>query len=154
MPRLLRRSSAQLQAPHEKYRRGITVMKLLLMASLGFGPTGCFGPCEDYAVWGIMLKVTDGQTGGLLTSDTLRAWAVDGDYIDEFVLTDFRYVPESGVVSIGFAAERASTYDVYVQADGYEPWSLEGVPVWNDGIVCRHVTTFTIEVGLQPVDFQ
>jgi hypothetical protein len=51
------------------------------------------------------------------------------------------------VVHLGFALERAGTYDVRVGAVGYRPWTLNGVRVRAGRC---HVDPVSLTVKLQP----
>lgn len=76
--------------------------------------------CPDVKLAAISVQVLDAETGRVLMDQRFRAVAREGGYVD------------SGSTRHGFvplALDRAGTYQVHVEAPGYQPWTRQGVNV-------------------------
>lgn len=103
------------------------------------GTAGCgifTGPvaCTDILVPGIAVDVRDSQSNAQIT-DGLRVIARDGAFAD---------TAENGHLAVAF--ERAGTYTVTVEKDGYQTWLRSGVRVSRDEC---HVRTVALTAQLQ-----
>ena len=97
--------------------------------------------CSDEYVYGLEIIVVDAGTGG---PAALGAIAVvsDGDYIENALCEDRGPL---GVAALA-AGERAGTYDITIDAEGYLEWSRDNVRVTEDRC---HVKTVRIIAELE-----
>lgn len=108
-----------------------------VVAISGIAGCGIFtGPvaCTDEYVPGITVDVRDSQSGAQIT-DGVRVIARDGAFAD---------TAENSHLAVAF--ERAGTYTVTVEKDGYQTWSRSGVRVSRDEC---HVRTVALTAQLQ-----
>lgn len=94
--------------------------------------------CTADARSGIAVHVFDAETGQRIVGRTVEAEAHEGVYVD-------RAGGDLGM--LGLAYERPGTYQVRVQAPGYEPWIKQGVRVWEEP-VCLHVIPVVLKARL------
>jgi hypothetical protein len=96
--------------------------------------------CTTEYVYGLEIRLIDSETGGPTGLGTIAVIS-DGDY-EELALCEDR--GPIGVACLA-AGERAGTYDITIDAEGYEPWTRSGVRVTKDAC---HVKTVHIIADL------
>ena len=102
-----------------------------LCSALALTATGCDALtggtlCTDSIEPGIVFSAFDAETGASLTAQAL-ARAIEGTYIDTLQVSSIS--GEGEVLSRSGADERAGTYTVLAEVDGYVPWVKTGVRV-------------------------
>jgi hypothetical protein len=110
-----------------------TMKRSLVLLVLVAGSCDVWGEdnCDTGLAPGIEILVVDSVTGEALPDEAIRV-----------VATADTFAEASGRTYGGWAQlvhERADTYRVAVTAEGYEPWTVDGVVVLDEG-PC-HVTT-------------
>lgn len=100
------------------------------------------GDCVDLGGYAIRLTVVDSATGGPPTS-TASLTAQDGTYAESLPSP----VTQNGeqLFLVGF--ERAGTYDLVVQATGYETWRRDDVRAQRSGD-CDDLRTVSVRARL------
>ena len=121
---------------------GVTLLLLILFIASCEDPVVPVPICSDEYRYGLEIRVVDKETGG---PTGLGAWAVvtDGEY-EELALCEDR--GPLGVAALA-AGERAGTYTISIEAEGYLEWRREGVRVTADRC---HVRTVEIIAELEP----
>ena len=120
--------------------KGVAIAVLLLAGACDW----IAAPCESNALFGVQVTLTDSVTLGPVLADTVWARATDAAYVDSVRFSNSDR-PDP-VTSLGFALERAGTYDVQIGATGYQPWRRTGVRV-RDGRC--HVQPASLTAKLQ-----
>ena len=115
---------------------------IILMAFLSFACSDDDSDdvyCTTEAVAGLMVTVEDMQTGEFITQG-ITVTAQAGSYSEELqtVHTNTEFIG---------AFERADTYIITVEGEGYETYTSQPVTVGDD--IC-HVITEEVAVMLQP----
>lgn len=87
------------------------------------------GACTEEARAGITLTLQDSLLGAVPMTN-VTATIRDGAYADSAVVAAYPGGSPGGIIA--FAYERAGTYDVTARADGYVPWTRNGVVVDRD----------------------
>jgi hypothetical protein len=121
--------------------RSLAVLVLLLTGACDW----IAAPCESNALFGVKVTLTDSATLGPVLADTIWARVIDGAYVDSVRFSN--HDRPDPVVHLGFALERAGTYDVQVGAIGYQSWTRNGVRVRAGRC---HVDPVSLTVNLQP----
>ena len=104
------------------------------------------GACTLNTVPAIEVEVRDVVSGEHL-SVTPRGAARDGVFEDSLrVGSTTLSIPPLVVTMVG-ADERAGTYLVQLEAEGYQPWDTSGIQVLSDEC---HVRTVTFTAALDP----
>ncbi|MEQ8273931.1 MAG: carboxypeptidase-like regulatory domain-containing protein [Deltaproteobacteria bacterium] len=96
--------------------------------------------CSLVLIYGLNVTVVDDVSGRELCSADVTA--VDGSYSEP--LTTFTSTAPCAYVGAG---EREGTYEIRVEAAGYQPRTITDVEVEDGGC---HVKPQTVEVRLQP----
>ncbi|MCB9560690.1 MAG: carboxypeptidase regulatory-like domain-containing protein [Kofleriaceae bacterium] len=111
------------------------VARVGLAVVLLAAPAGCVQPwvCSDIAIPGVGVRVVDEAGRPVAATVTLA----DGDYVEILGPDDIFDDVYRG------AYERPGTYEIEVIAEGYQPVSLGGVDVGDDGC---HVETASVDV--------
>ena len=110
-------------------------MRLILCLVAMLGLRACTKTCTDEARAGIVVRLTDQQSGAALVGADVEA--VDGTYVEKLM------GPPDGTSDGAF--ERTGTYTVTVNLSGYTPMTVQPVEVKNDQC---HVITRMIDVML------
>ena len=98
--------------------------------------------CSDEYVYGLEIQVVDGETGGPTGLGAIAVVRDDG-YVENALCEDRGPLG----VAVLAAGERAGTYDITIDAEGYLEWSREDVRVTEDRC---HVKTVRIVAQLEP----
>jgi hypothetical protein len=109
---------------------------------------GCLengGICTTSVEPAVEVEVRDAATGAPLTI-TPRGVAREGTYEDSLRIWSMTADVPQRVISLAGASERAGTYSIHVEAEGYRAWDTAGVRVTQDEC---HVRTarFTAEMN-------
>jgi hypothetical protein len=94
----------------------------------------------------IEVTILDAATQDYLTV-TPRGVAREGAYQDSLVVHSTTVEIPPRVVMMAAAHERRGVYDVFVEAEGYQPWDTAGVAVSRDEC---HVITESFTAVLSP----
>lgn len=117
----------------------------LSILALCAGCIGPFAPCSGVGNFAVHVTVVDSTTGGPPNTRPMLI-IVDGAFAD----TAFGPAPGERPVSVIPAApERPGTYSLTVKADGYRPWTRDGVRV-REGGRCDDIQTVRLTARLQP----
>ena len=117
------------------------VAALALMVLNTCGPSDDPVVCTNEARAGVIVKVADASSGLPVGSDSVRVGVTEGTYSETRVVA-----PSVAQGGLAMALERSGTYEVRVQATGYEPWTAQNVIVAPDGC---HVRSVTLDVRLR-----
>lgn len=93
--------------------------------------------CTEIFVFGLSIQVKDANTDAIILQG-ITVTAVDGDYTEELIFNFDRFIG---------AGERAGTYVLTVEAEGYQ--TLVTDPIVVDADEC-HVMTQERSLSLQP----
>ncbi len=96
--------------------------------------------CTAEFVVGVDAEVFNSETGVAIDNQSLLGRLVEGNYSEDMERIENR---------LRGAGERAGTYTMLVNAEGFEPWSLSGLEVEADAC---HVITRNIDVRLTPIE--
>ena len=105
------------------------------------------GACTQNIVPAIEVEVRDAVSGTHL-SVTPRGVARDGGFEDSLRVGSTTFEDPPLVVTMIGADERAGTYLVQLEAEGYQAWDTSGVRVTRDEC---HVRTASFTAELEPV---
>ena len=94
----------------------------------------------------IEVTVTNARSGASAAADSI-GFAIEGDYTD--TLRVIGYDEEREPLRIAGAYERAGTYDVRIEKEGFQTWTRKDIKVEEN--VC-HVETVELDAELTPVD--
>jgi hypothetical protein len=103
--------------------------------------------CTGEVVPGVVVMVTDAETGAAVAFEATGR-VQDGTYVDELSPYERSGGDLSTLYSFRGADERPGTYEVFVEREGYAPWSTTGVRVTAG--VC-HVRTVRVQAELTPL---
>lgn len=93
--------------------------------------------CTEVFVFGLSIQVRDANTGAIIVQN-ITVTAVDGDYTEELAFNFDTFVG---------AGERAGTYILTVEAEGYQTLVTDPIAVGADEC---HVITQTRNLTIQP----
>jgi hypothetical protein len=108
---------------------------------------GCMengGTCTLSVEPAVEVEVRDGATQEFLAT-TPRGIAQEGTYQDSLQVWTMTADVPPRVATLAGASERAGTYSVHLEADGYQPWDTAGVRVTEGDCHVRTVR-FTAEM--------
>ena len=127
-------------------KRGLLSLSLLALS-------GCHeygGICPLSIEPGVEVQVRDARTQEpLLLATTPRGMAREGTYQDSLLVWSRTFDVPERVFSLAGATERAGTYIVQLEAEGYQPWDTAGVRV-TEGDCGVQTTRFTAEMTSIP----
>jgi hypothetical protein len=103
--------------------------------------------CTGEVVPGVVVMVTDAETG-VAVAFGATGRVQDGTYVGELSPYERSGSDLSTLFSLRGADERPGTYEVFVEREGYAPWSTTGVRVTSG--VC-HVRTVRVRAELTPL---
>jgi hypothetical protein len=95
---------------------------------------------------GVEVEVRD-QTTDQFLSATPRGVVREGTYQDSLIVSGFTTDVPPRIMTLIAAGERAGTYTMHLEADGYQPWDTAGIRV-RDGDC--HVRTARFTAALNP----
>ena len=95
------------------------------------------GICTAVFVYGVNVELTDATNGTPIEGATITL--VDGDYMET--------MEDLGMGSYAGAGERAGTYTLLAEADGFDDVMMEDIVVTAD--VC-HVTPVSLSIAMSP----
>lgn len=104
--------------------------------------------CPDVITHAVEVEIRNAETGAP-EAENASGRLTDGDYVDTMepaVRTE--YQGEVVLVSLRGAEERAGTYDVLIEKQGFEPWTRTGV---EPGVGECGVETERLEAALVPL---
>ncbi len=105
--------------------KSIGVVSLVTLFLVGCPPVNTGVVCTEIFVYGLNVTITDGNgdpvSGGTLT-------LVDGDYTE--IMMEIDPMGQSGVY-VG-AGERAGTYSLTIEADGFDTVTLDEITIGAD----------------------
>jgi hypothetical protein len=116
-------------------------MRCGLAAGILLVATGCTESCLDYGLPGIVVSVSDSNSGAQASADTVTAVAADGSYLDSL-----SELSVNAFTGIHLAYERPGTYVVTVTATGYDAWQATSVRVRQNGC---HVNPVQLDARLR-----
>ncbi len=100
--------------------------------------------CTEELRLGVTVTVRDAVTEQPVLSG-VRGALHEGSFVDSlWVITDI----EGNIASLVGAAERAGTYRIELVAEGYHPWSRDGVVVTADEC---HVNPVAVQADMVPL---
>ena len=103
--------------------------------------------CTANIAAGIEVEVVDARSGAYVARGA-RGTVRDGAFVGVMAPARGRGIPPADtLVSLQGAFERAGTYTVTIERDGYQPWQRPGVVVTRN--VC-HVNTVLLVAQLVP----
>lgn len=129
----------RIRSSSERRGRAIVLVLLLLLVA---GACDVLSPrvCTTEFVFGVRAEVFHSETGVEIDDESLVGSLVEGDYSETMERFGHRLFG---------AGERAGTYTMLVDAEGFEPWSRSGIEVEADAC---HVIPEHIEVRLTPTE--
>jgi hypothetical protein len=130
------------------HRRSV-LPPIAILASAGCGAAEVVANCTDQGNAGIVLTLEDSTTGARHPFTGIVAVAAEGTFRDTAQVTSITEDPHSSIF-VALVFERAGTYGVTVQADGYALWTISGVQVSKES-VCNHVITRSLVAKLSPL---
>jgi hypothetical protein len=115
----------------------------LSILALCAGCIGPFAPCSGVGNFGVLVTVVDSATGKPPSSRPTLIITEGATYADTALGTT------NSPILIPAALERPGTYSLTVTADGYRPWTRDGVRV-REGGRCDDIQTVRLTARLQP----
>jgi hypothetical protein len=112
----------------------------LMVAACGTGPDACTASVEP----AITVVARAADTGENVT-DGAQGTVSEDTYVDSLRPAEF---DQQRVLLLRAADERAGTYDLWLERDGYQAVSLSGIEVSSGEC---HVNTVSMEITLVPI---
>ena len=117
-------------------------LSFLLFMAAGGVLTGCSTDpivCPAESALAVEVEPQDAFTGDPI-ADVTRGVALDGSYVDS--LRAYQLLSANPVVprTLGGAADRAGTYAVHLEAEGYTAWDTSGLVVRRNACTVETVS--------------
>lgn len=113
------------------------VLTIFLACNTSDDPGDVFTNCTEEFVFGLVIEVNDANTGNIILQN-VTVTAADGDYTEGLVFNFDRFIG---------AGERAGTYILTIEAEGYQTLVTDPIVVGEDEC---HVIPEERTFGLQP----